>query len=1015
MPKYTEEQLEAINKEGSNIIVSAGAGSGKTAVLSERVIRKLIDGIDIDRLLILTFTNEAAKEMKLRIRSKIIENRLNDQLDLLDSAYITTFDSYALSLVKKYHYLLNVSNNIKVIDKSVIDIYKSRIIDEIFDEYYIKNDSRFNKLVYDYCFKDDDILKHNIIRLSNSLDLKIDKSDYLNNYIDNYYHNIDWIIDDYLKLLNQKIEMIKYNVDCLKNNSKYYDKLIEVLNPLLKSHDYDSIKKNVYIQLPRATKLADEEKKYKDNINSLIKDIQNMIISSLNDMKMEILSNKENVEIILDIIKKIDSKVNKFKKKYDSYEFNDIAKFAIRIVKENEYVRNELKKYYNEIMVDEYQDTSDIQETFISLIENNNVYMVGDIKQSIYRFRNANPLIFKNKYNEYSNNNGGYKIDLTKNFRSRKEVLYDINRIFNDVMDLTIGGADYEATHQMVFGNTNYIDNDSYLEIYNYEKDKKYTKEEQEIFIVAKDIQEKINNHYQVMDKNTNKMRDLNYSDICIIMDRGTEFNKYKQIFEYLNIPLVLYKDEVLNNGTDVILIKNICNLVLKVKERTFDKEFKYYFTSVARSYLINMSDDDIYHITKDNNYTDNELYFKLKDISDLVDREDIVSFIDKIIDIFEIYDKTITVGNINETIIRLDYLKTLAKSLIDIGYNIANFVDYLNNLDKVELKYSLNTDVGNNVKIMNIHKSKGLEFPVCYYTGMHKGFNLSDLKDLIIYDSKYGIDIPYKNNYIKDTVVRTLIKERYLIDEISEKIRLFYVALTRAREKMIIVTSLTPNDIKVNNIIKMKYKSFLDILNSIYYKLSIKEVTPEIDLNYKDLIKKEIKIEDISDKIIQRDISIDNSLITDEKISKVTNSLISKKEQEIMDMGTYMHYLFEITDFKNPNFDGIEDKYKKYIISFLNQDLMKDLNCNIYKEYEFIYTDNNKIRHGFIDLMLEYDDYINIIDYKLKNTSDKHYIEQLNQYKNYIKKKTNKKVNLYLYSIIDNEFKSLDKEYEMV
>ncbi len=1015
MPKYTEEQLEAINKEGSNIIVSAGAGSGKTAVLSERVIRKLIDGIDIDRLLILTFTNEAAKEMKLRIRSKIIENRLNDQLDLLDSAYITTFDSYALSLVKKYHYLLNVSNNIKVIDKSVIDIYKSRIIDEIFDEYYIKNDSRFNKLVYDYCFKDDDILKHNIIRLSNSLDLKIDKSDYLNNYIDNYYHNIDWIIDDYLKLLNQKIEMIKYNVDCLKNNSKYYDKLIEVLNPLLNSHDYDSIKKNVYIQLPRATKLADEEKKYKDNINSLIKDIQNMTISSLNDMKMEILSNKENVEIILDIIKKIDSKVNKFKKKYDSYEFNDIAKFAIKIVKENEYVRNELKNYYNEIMVDEYQDTSDIQETFISLIENNNVYMVGDIKQSIYRFRNANPLIFKNKYNEYSNNNGGYKIDLTKNFRSRKEVLYDINRIFNDVMDLNIGGADYEATHQMVFGNTNYIDNDSYLEIYNYEKDKKYTKEEQEIFIVAKDIQEKINNHYQVMDKNTNKMRDLNYSDICIIMDRGTEFNKYKQIFEYLNIPLVLYKDEVLNNGIDVILIKNICNLVLKVKERTFDKEFKYYFTSVARSYLINMSDDDIYHITKDNNYTDNELYFKLKDISDLVDREDIVSFIDKIIDIFEIYDKTITVGNINETIIRLDYLKTLAKSLIDIGYNIANFVDYLNNLDKVELKYSLNTDVGNNVKIMNIHKSKGLEFPVCYYTGMHKGFNLSDLKDLIIYDSKYGIDIPYKNNYIKDTVVRTLIKERYLIDEISEKIRLFYVALTRAREKMIIVTSLTPNDIKVNNIIKMKYKSFLDILNSIYYKLSIKEVTPEIDLNYKDLIKKEIKIEDISDKIIQRDISIDNSLITDEKISKVTNSLISKKEQEIMDMGTYMHYLFEITDFKNPNFDGIEDKYKKYIISFLNQDLMKDLNCNIYKEYEFIYTDNNKIRHGFIDLMLEYDDYINIIDYKLKNTSDKHYIEQLNQYKNYIKKKTNKKVNLYLYSIIDNEFKSLDKEYEMV
>ena len=198
--------------------------------------------------------------------------------------------------------------------------------------------------------------------------------------------------------------------------------------------------------------------------------------------------------------------------------------------------------------------------------------MVGDIKQSIYRFRNANPNIFKEKYINYSHKNGGIKIDLLKNFRSRKEVLDGINDIFDLVMDLNLGGAQYKESHRMVFGNTAYgLKDDCKLEILNYNEGD-YTKEEAEIFIVAADIKKKIESRYQVIDKETFSLRDITYNDFCIIMDRNTEFLKYKQVFEYLNIPLVMQKDEVLSDGIDIIMIKNIVNVILKIKNKIFDK-----------------------------------------------------------------------------------------------------------------------------------------------------------------------------------------------------------------------------------------------------------------------------------------------------------------------------------------------------------------------------------------------------------------------------------------------------------
>ena len=623
MPKWTEEQELAINKDNSNIIVSAGAGSGKTAVLTARVIRKLKDGVDINKLLVLTFTNEAAGEMKDRIRKAIKkEESLKDQLDYIDGAYITTFDSFALSILRKYHYVIGVSRNISIIDSSVINIKKEEVIDKIFEELYTIGDSSFLKLIGDFCVKDDSDIKKSILKISNSLDMKLDKDSFLKTYISNFYsiEYVNNLLNEYLdKIFSIKNEIKSLYEDVLSGeNSKVCEEYQKALSSLIGSDSYDSIKDNINVSLPRKVEL----KKEKEEIKSLIDTLKSLTIyENTDEIVSSYKSTKTYVEAIVNIIKKLDLEISSYKKKNNSYEFIDVSKMAIEIVKNNPNVCNEIKYFYNEIMVDEYQDTNDLQEIFISYIANNNVYMVGDIKQSIYRFRNANPLIFKDKYDNYSRGNNGFKIDLTKNFRSREEVLSDINKIFDKIMDDALGGADYSASHRMIFGLQDYTkENDStisnYLNFYNYSlEDKTFSNDEVEAFIIARDIKKKISSGYKVFDKNTQSLRDASYDDFCIIMDRGTSFDLYKKIFEYENIPLVMYKDETLTSSDDILIIKNIISFIIKIKSKEYDTEFRYLYTSIARSYLFEYSDDDIFSCFDDGDFYNNDIFAIAKGI----------------------------------------------------------------------------------------------------------------------------------------------------------------------------------------------------------------------------------------------------------------------------------------------------------------------------------------------------------------------------------------------------------------
>ena len=1031
MTKWTEEQMLAIVKGNTNIIVSAGAGSGKTAVLTQRVITNLKKGMHINELLILTFTNNAAMEMKTRIKKAILEDdEIKNEAKLTDSADITTFDAYVLSLVKKYHYLLNLDSDITLIDSSIIKKKKKDFIEEIFDELFTQKNEKFIKFVTDFGTKNARQTKKTILNLDYSFDLITKKEDYLNNYIESYYNknNLDNLFHQFENTLLKRVESIKnlllnlsFEVD-----SDYYDKIYKTLEPLLKSSNYQEIRSNLDFKLSPLRNASDKAKYYKEQISKIIKDLKSLTEFHEQVLKDDLIKTKEYAEVIIEILLKLTQKVNAYKFEYQVFEFNDISKFALKILDENEDIRNELKNYYKEIMIDEYQDTSDVQEQFIKYIENNNVYMVGDIKQSIYRFRNANPDIFKIKYDAYKEGKNGFKIDLNKNFRSRGEVLDSINQIFNHIMDDNIGNANYIKEHQLIFGNNTFIEegNNNYnnnLEIYNYLPDPNFTKEEMEAFIIANDIKKKVTSNYEVFDKT---LRPCKYSDFCILIDRTTAFDTYKKIFDFLNVPINIYKDDNIMISDETSLINNIIKFIINIKNNKFNETSRFCFASIARSYLYQLDDQTIYDTISQNKINESEIYEIAYNISKNLDSLSNEEIIKKIIYDYKFYDKMIIAGNLNYRSIILDNLINKFKELNKVNMTIYEVNDYLDSLinDEESIKIPALLNKNDSVTITNIHKSKGLEYKICYFPSLHKEFNLMDLNNRIIFNTKFGLILPNYDNGFKSTFVNFLNKETYIKDEISERIRLFYVALTRAKEKMIMVTNLIQNDnctTDENGIIdyltRINYRSYKDILESVYpyiHKYIENIDLPEINIGYKYSQKNNINIDtEDNHKIIVNEKEYISELINEEHYSKSENKLITPTEVSNMEYGTHMHYILENTDFKNPDYSLLTNEEQEIIQGLLNNQIMSNIkDANIYHEYEFIYENNKQIKTGIIDLMLEYPDHIDIIDYKLKNTNDPAYLKQLNGYKEYIENKNNKPTYIYLYSLLNKELIDLNK-----
>ena len=905
------------------------------------------------------------------------------------------------------------------------------------EEEYEKKNPLFVKLISDFCIKEDNLIKNTIINLLHKLDMKYDKDKYLDNYIETFYNEdfINYNINLYIELIKNKIKIINNLLTELSKNvdTEYFTKLEELLLPLLNSDNYKDIKNNIpdrLINLPKGS--SDYTKKIKEQISNLIKDIKELTkYDSEKELFDTIMYTKDYVNELIILIKELDKRIKEYKQVNDLYDFIDIAKLAIKIVDENENIRLELKNYFNEIMVDEYQDTNDLQELFISLISNNNVYMVGDVKQSIYRFRNANPDIFREKYNKYKEGLGGIKIDLLKNFRSREEVLDNVNLIFDYMMDDYIGGANYIESHRMIFGNDSYInegktEQNNNMEIYTYPYEKgEYKKEEIEAFIIANDINNKVNSGYQIFDKDEKILRNAKFSDFCILIDRTTNFDLYKKIFLYHKIPLCIYRDEYLTSSDLLSVIKNIFNFLDCYLNNKTKEEFMYSYISISRSFLMDLDDEYIFDVIKNKKFEDSELYKKINNISLNINSKTLSMILDDIMNEFDILNKISVIGDIDDNLVRIDYLYSLCETLNSMGYTYKDFVSFLNEIfDKdTDIRFSLSKEDNTSVKIMTIHKSKGLEYNICYFPGLSSKFNESDTKDKFIFDNKLGIISPYFMEGLDNTFYRELFKYNYKLDENSEKIRLFYVALTRVKEKMIFVLPEFEDDEDytdkqmVSDDKRLSYKNFSDMLASIKDKLNVYEKKINLeDLNLSKNYNLNIK-NNIFDNIGESEGVIETKKINLPEKEEIIESHYSKSNLTLnnedtlskMKFGTDMHYYLELLDLKNPDLSIIPSELKNNINTFLNSELLNNIkNGKVYQEYEFVYNYDNQETHGIIDLLIEYDDHFDIIDYKLKNIDDENYDKQLNGYRDYIKSISNKIVNCYLYSIIDNDYREV-------
>ncbi len=1012
---WTKEQNLAIYKRNSNIIVSAGAGSGKTAVLSERILELVKEGNSINDILVLTFTNAAAAEMKNRIYKKLLKAGLTEEANLCHSAYITTFDAFSLAMVKKYYYLLGVDPNIKVGNELVINNEKRRIIENLFLGFYESDYAPFLNFLRHYSLKDDTNVIDLMLSISNKLDLLPDSKKYLDEYITRYYNKtfLDNLCLEYEKIVLDKLDDIISDLDDLKflnyDYPDYASKLEDAIYPLKNAKCYEDV--ILYLadfKIPMLKRGSSEEiKKLKASITDELKDFKKNYLekySSKKEMLEALESTKADMEFIIEICKEIDTAIYDYKNAYQAFTFTDIAKMAIKLVKEFPSVKEDFKGL-KEILVDEYQDTSDLQEEFLLQICNNNMYMVGDIKQSIYRFRNANPYIFKNKYDKYSNNEDGLKIDLLHNFRSRKEVLEDINNIFSSLMTDTLGDADYKESHQMNFGLLPYEkdkpDYNYHLDNLVYELPKKYeyNRVEIEAFIAARKIKEIVSNAL-VFDKDTQEMRKAKYSDIAILIDRGTSFPVFEKIFSYLGIPLAILADLDLKNSSFTLTMINLLKLTKALINKEYDKEYERSLAGVLRSFIFNLSDEEIYKIIREKQ--ENPLVNTIREIDFNLSSVDLFY---ELLDRLGVYSKMPMLGNINNTLAEISNLADILKGYNDLGYDFSLAVEFLDEIfaGDTKLRYTPLISGSDEVKLMTMHHSKGLEYPFVILPLLDKSFNQRDLQSQFGFDIDLGIYLPASANGIKDTILRTIINNSHKTKDISEEVRLLYVALTRAREKLILIheqKEFKERELKSNNL-----KSFASMLKRVDYLDSLEALVPLDSLNLtKDylILKEGSKLKSNNEDLIYSLNDDRGSLIDKGAISKHITKVLSANEQKTIEMGLHYHELLENLDLHNPDYSNLKEEEASKLKNILAMDIFKDIKeAKFYQEHEFYFVKDGKSYNGIIDLLLEYKDRYVIIDYKLANLDSEEYVRQLTVYHDYLVSLGKTNIKMYLLSIM--------------
>lgn len=902
------------------------------------------------------------------IYKKIEENpedeNLQKQVILLNKASISTIHSFCLDVIKNNSYEIDVSANTRIADDSEILLLQQEVIDDLFEEKYEEEDSNFIKLIKTYTkYNQDEVLKDLILRVYSYIQASPFPEEWLEeqieklniedgtNFSDTVWgkiitENANQILEDsILKLQNIRTKMTRFpeldkftakiedDIDkytYIQNNLSDWDTAVEAINTL---------KNATWIKDQKITNdLKDEAKDVRESTKDEFKKVKKLMNCSSEEAVQDIKYMYPILKMLKDLILEFSQKFYQRKREKNIMDFSDMEHLALKIlVKKDEngnIVKSEIaKKYENkfeEIAIDEYQDSNLVQEYILtSVSRENNIFMVGDVKQSIYKFRQARPKLFLDKYDNYKLdpvNGEDRKIQLFKNFRSRSNILDFTNLVFEDIMSRELGNIEYNQDEYLNLGaNFEEIQNQDYkteLEILDlseenddiWKTDEEETEEEQEKVedvvlearFVARKIKELIDSKYQIIDKKTGR-RDIQYKDIAILLRTSSGVaNVYEKEISELEIPV--YSDSS-SQYLQSVEIETIMSLLRIINNPMQDIPL----VTVMRSPIGNFTDNELIEIRMaDRNSSFYEALLK----SDLEKAHRFLSLLKELREdeeymtldewIWNIYTKTGYMNYVNlmpNGALRVSNLRMLferAKQYEEASfkglYNFINFIDKIK-FNQEDLKAAKIIGENENVvRIMTIHKSKGLEFPVVILAGVGKQFNFRDLNGKILLDQDLGMGPQYidSDRYIE---FKTLAKKALAIkaknEAISEEMRILYVALTRAKEKLIIVGRQkdvnkkmsekqklleiysTIDDNKINPYLLQKYKTYLDWLELIYLKEGVANTknlfTVNINKREKTSVKIENEVEDISKKIIEES-NKNNDEQEKEKIKEILN-----------------------------------------------------------------------------------------------------------------------------------------------
>lgn len=870
---WTEQQKKVIELRDRNILVSAAAGSGKTAVLVQRILQKLTDSehpVDIDKMLIMTFTRAAAGEMKSRL-SRALEDalgadpenqHLQKQTSLIHNAQITTIDGFCSYILRNYFHLIGLDPGYRTADEGELKLIRTDVVRELLEDAHREGRAEFRGLVDAYApGKTDEAMERMILRLYEFSTSAPWPEEWLRESIRVYGEleeplNSQWmqlLWEDTEKRLTDMQELAFENQALCQEEDgpSVYEEaamedeyLLEQLRLLTGKRDFDGMTKALGdIKWKALSRKKDEnaspEKKEEFKAKrSLLKDTitdlkDSYFRSSLESVKRELMDCREPMEELVSLTLEFGRRFAQKKRQKNLLDFSDMEHFALQILvnrDENQVMHpteaaRELSEKYEEILVDEYQDSNLVQETLMNLVSGwtrhkKNLFMVGDVKQSIYRFRLARPELFMEKFHTYTlTDSQEQRIDLSRNFRSRREVLDSVNYIFRKIMGESLGGVEYDEAAALYPG-ASFPDGGNpefpVTEILVIEKDAPELEDEKsalaeretEALTIAGRIRE-IMEKESIYDKDLGKYRPVQYGDIVILLRTVSGWaEEFGKVLEGQGIPVYTASRTGYFSALEVVTVLNylrICD--------NFRQEIP--LAAVLHSPFGDCSTEELACLK--NTYPDLPLYEQTEayirnEKADKVLQSKLIRFFEGLEDVrsrapytpihqlilyvldrsgYQDYVCAMPGGeqrkaNLNMLVEKaMEYEKTSYRGLF-------NFVRYVETLQKYEVDFgevSLSGG-GQSVQIMSIHKSKGLEFPIVFVAGMGKKFNLQDVNTTMLIHPDLGVAadaVDLKRRTRSTTLLKRVIGKRLLEESLGEELRILYVAMTRAKEKLIL------------------------------------------------------------------------------------------------------------------------------------------------------------------------------------------------------------------------------------